>query len=134
MERSNEFILSDFSCDFCQLTFEHGEDLKSHIQTQHGVSKKEHFEFCCDFCSDTFESGDILKSHVQTFHGDFQSDFQSDEEQTEYNMDASTLCETRMSHDCDMCDKSFSTPAPLTKHIRNVHEKSNYKCNFCKLQ
>ena len=36
-----------------------------------------------------------------------------------------------MANKCPQCDKTFSTPSTLKKHIRDTHSESTYKCPKC---
>ena len=38
---------------------------------------------------------------------------------------------TRNKFQCKLCEKQYSDPSPLHRHIKAVHEGLRYKCDFC---
>ena len=62
---------------------------------------------------------------------DEKYDFEQDNHDFDVKEEEKTLDNTN-SYECDFCDKTFSRPENVTRHIRTVHEgKKPFKCEEC---
>lgn len=41
------------------------------------------------------------------------------------------MSETHVTHDCKACPKRFYLASLLNSHVKNVHEKPKYLCEYC---
>ena len=84
---------------------------------------------------ETFENeGEIdEKCDFEEENRDFDEkyDFEQDNHNFDVKQEEKTLDNTN-TYDCDFCDKTFSRPENVTRHIRTVHEgKKPFKCEDC---
>ena len=93
------------SCNFCEKTFSHKDDLTLHKYTVHKDGYKGPHE--CSHCEKGFFLEKNLQKHIFKEHNAF-----------------------KVKHICDSCGKAFTHTRLLGKHIKYIHEGLG-KCDFC---
>ena len=89
-----DMSLPNYTCDFCDKTFNQNKNLTLHKKEIHGITTSKD----CKQCGKQFNRLDKLKLHILSVH-DKRKDFH-----------------------CSECNKSFSRSDKLSRHVRIVHE------------
>ena len=90
------------ACQECQIVFLTKAKLDIHLKIVHQKS----IHFSCQFCNRSFLLRIQLKNHQMKEHS----------------------CQTNF---CKTCQIAFFTKAELNSHLKSVHEKPLFKCQYC---
>ena len=143
-------------CDTCGKSF-HYDVLLTHKKERHRKGRLN-----CDLCEKSFASSLGLKGHVLRFHENYlwrckycKKLFASEAEKTfhEENSHPSMKCDQcegtfkkgsidlrkhmkikhlGITHNCDVCGKSFISDPVLRNHLKSVHSDKTDVCDICK--
>ncbi|XP_052745567.1 zinc finger protein 652 isoform X16 [Bicyclus anynana] len=89
-------------CHKCLQRFEHHYEKLKHLKQVHGIS----FTYTCDICKSTFKARYLLSMHVIKHH--------------------------TQNIICEICNKTFSEPCQLRKHMPVHTQERKYVCPACK--
>jgi len=124
-----------YACEKCLVEFEQESDMEKHKKTE---CSKQHF---CESCNKVFSSSQTLTNHMKlhTKELEFRCDICG-----KYYVSRSVLGNHIKTHDssykiprfnCNHCDKKFTHPSNLKRHIRTAHfelsDKKTYVCQEC---
>ena len=134
-----------FQCDTCFLTFAQKSNLKRHLITHEKVSPKlnntdinQHIRtsnnYQCLYCDDEFSSAHNLKKHEKKYHQDHL--FYNDKQSPKLNNPVIDVqIKTFNKYQCLECDKEFSSPRNLRKHVDKSHQDQKlHECDVCHKQ
>jgi hypothetical protein len=110
-----------YACEKCLVEFEEESDMEKHKKTE---CSKQHF---CESCNKVFSSSQTLTNHMKlhTKELEFRCDICG-----KYYVSRSVLGNHIKTHDssykiprfnCNHCDKKFTHPSNLKRHIRTAH-------------
>ena len=96
-----------FFCKECVYQSKNETHVKNHVNAVHLKLKP----FKCEKCPSVFSQKSSVKNHFKEYHGE----------------NAGKI------HQCDVCNKTFSTAPHLRRHKSVVHGKDNkrHKCEKC---
>jgi len=124
-----------YACEKCLVEFEKESDIDKHKKTE---CSKQHY---CESCNKIFSSSQTLTNHMKlhTKELEFRCDICG-----KYYVSRSVLGNHIKTHDsaykiprfnCNHCDKKFTHPSNLKRHIRTAHfelsDKKTYVCQEC---
>jgi len=124
-----------YACEKCTTEFDHELDLEKHRKA--GCTRQ-HF---CESCNKMFSSSQTLSNHMKlhTKELEFRCDICG-----KYYVSRSVLGNHMKTHDssykiprfnCNHCEKKFTHPSNLKRHIRTAHfelsDKKTYICQEC---
>jgi len=124
-----------YTCEKCSVEFEKESDIEKHKRTD---CSKQHY---CETCNKIFSSSQTLTNHMKlhTKELEFRCDICG-----KYYVSRSVLGNHLKTHDsshkiprfnCNHCEKKFTHPSNLKRHIRTAHfelsDKKTYACQEC---
>jgi len=124
-----------YACEKCSVEFEKESDIEKHKKTD---CNKQHY---CGTCNKVFSSSQTLTNHMKlhTKELEFRCEICG-----KYYVSRSVLGNHLKTHDsshkiprfnCNHCEKKFTHPSNLKRHIRTAHfelsDKKTYVCQEC---
>ena len=91
-----------YSCILCGKTFKQSQHFKGHLNSHRGVQ-----EYKCKTCKKSFTYQTHLRCHEKQCGG-FTGKYE-----------------------CKICHRQYRLRRHLTEHMRGMHGKSRYTCEFC---
>ena len=121
-------------CNECPKTFKNKYNLKYHFDRSHGG-----LTFLCSECPESFSKKKRLEKHLYIAHNKRLNNklHNCDECGKDFFFKAEFSNHTKLHQRhpdllCKMCDKSFSSPFAMRKHVKLVHDKvKDFCCNQC---
>ncbi|XP_044268277.1 PR domain zinc finger protein 15-like [Tribolium madens] len=86
-------------------------------------------QFICDICFKQFNKMKLLIVHLRQHTGDFMC-FKCLKIFCRKENLKSHICNLRVRHRCNLCDRSFTQPKYLSRHLGAIHNKK-YSCVSC---
>ncbi|CAL4220831.1 unnamed protein product, partial [Meganyctiphanes norvegica] len=97
-----------YKCSRCSETFEGAFELVKHQQI-HSSGSINSFPYQCSYCDEGFIHKNYLAMHVKTAHS------------------------VEQSHNCNQCDKVFTSSHHLMQHSKIHEKKRSYPCMLCEM-
>ena len=125
----------DFMCNSCGKEFKIIKHLNVHISTVH--EKK--LPYKCELCNFSARAPAILKQHVKIVH-EKRKDYQCETCGEKFGTAATLEIHHYAKHyegvkeryPCSSCDKTFTSKARVTQHVKIVHKGiRNHTCDAC---
>jgi len=121
------------SCPKCMAQFATKRTMLVHAASVHSPAR---VKCLAEGCEVTFSRADNMRSHMRAYHP--RATFEGGAEQgreTANDPVPSNAAESDeryvLRHQCNICQKTYSTHSYLVMHINNVHEGAAYKCPKC---
>ncbi|XP_071512896.1 uncharacterized protein [Panulirus ornatus] len=112
-------------CKMCGKGFVRRRDYTRHLREQHGTQRHQ-----CKICGSSFQRRIYLETvHMRTHHPQPE---QATLEKTKPEQNASNHKETKDSHICQICGRTFARARYLTSHLRTHSRRADYvRCPRC---
>jgi KRAB domain-containing zinc finger protein len=119
-----------FPCQECDSVFQKAKHLRHHTETVHCTDRK----YVCTECGNSYKRSSHLRRHVQNTHSNSELVCPRDDcgkrfrgpEQLRKHL---RLHDSKGSHACSLCGKSFSKKRQLESHIEKLH--GPFVCGNC---
>ena len=118
-------------CGACGKTFENSDELRLHLQQEHSL-----YRYKCDTCDRSFNNEISMKKHQSKMHGILResaknaSDDKDESKMYEISEDGELIQKIKkekLDHECDVCNKGFSTKNYLKAHKKRVHKSEAHQ-------
>ena len=123
-----------YKCDQCENAYTHRSGLKRHLLAHTGAKP-----YGCVLCEQKFSERSACKRHMKNIHSEAidrpitrQQEKQDNFDVKSHDVKLPESASDMTSHDCSICDKSFSSDVRLMRHVIG-HEKKlePYQCVVC---
>ena len=115
-----------FPCQHCVYTTTKRENLKQHVKSQHEKVKE-----ICKTCNKTFSEKSNLNKHIKNFHPDKVQGTKRKAIEAIPTSSKKFRGEAPEVLKCGVCLKEFRELFNLNKHVKNVHDEKELKCENC---
>ncbi|KAI5755583.1 hypothetical protein M8J77_018120 [Diaphorina citri] len=114
-------------CHYCGITKNNKTLLRDHISAHLGIKP-----YCCIFCEEKYFSKKSLKRHEAKHNKVYNKAQYQDYQIQDLSMDQYRELVQSKERKCPKCEKEFSTPRYMRKHLREIHSaQKSHVCDQC---
>jgi len=135
-----------YSCQDCEKKFAHGTSLRHHVAVMHADAAGSHEQYSCHECGQSFPTMSQVRVHVR-LHVTEESDdcvkcgkcgktyvsapSLKEHISAAHGFSTSIIPDTRRQYSCRMCERVFSQPGNLRRHVLTHTEQRPCECTVC---